>query len=187
MNDHNTSRSFQHLLSHSLARSLVLGERERWKIASLKSISEISERELFMLTISSYRFRVFTVVYFTKNSITEKYVANALAVPLNKLDKNSFYDYIGEVGNKLCGTVKRELGNHLPKMGMSTPNRLDMASIPYLIETKFNFESNILAAYENNILFHAGLYVVSDENFDFRIPIEWTKEQSNFIGDIELF
>jgi hypothetical protein len=180
-------KSFQSLLSHSFVDSLTTEKDNEWEVSSINDISEIAEQELFMLTISSYRFRIFLLFYFTKSEALEEYVSGALHLPRQELENERFYDFLGEVGNKFCGAIKRELGHHLPHMGMSTPNRLNIESIPYISDINFDFKSHIKAESTNNIVFHSSLCVMMDGELDFRIQDDWNKKEEAEAGELELF
>jgi len=178
-------KGFDDLLGVSLIDSLKSDNYSEWDIKSEAS-DNIKEKELFMLTVSSYHFRAFLILHFTKNDKTIGYVSNALNVPPDKLDDIRYYDYLGELGNGLCGMYKRELGKYFPYLGMSTPNLMMGATLKHMSIWNYEHESHWSARSPDDLNFHGSIFVSSYGDVDFKYKA--TQLDANVeTGELEFF
>jgi len=168
----NAKNGFETLLMQCLTESLKTNSDPDWKLQAIDTLDEVNEAEFFMLTLSSFTFKSFVLLHFTRNESTMKYVENALQITNEVPDESKFYDFLGEIGNGFCGGLKRELGNYLPNLGMSTPNRLTKQSLTHITALDCDFETHFSASSEGSILFYGSLYVRSYNDMDFRIQHE---------------
>jgi hypothetical protein len=186
------NEEFKHELSQlfkqSLGEALPTGANgESWSISELSDNNEINLPEFFVLTISSQLFRVLIFLHFVKNTISEQYVADALGVNAASLEADKFYDFLGEIGNGFCGTIKRELCHTVPSLGMSTPNRLDRACLQYMTNLNVEFESHVKTEMENGPTFYSSLYLCADNDLNFQVARRASAEPETDSGDLEFF
>lgn len=155
-----------------------------WNIIELKKDERIRAREFTLLTMCTYDFRLFTTLHFTYNERTINYVAESLNISRNQIDRQKFYDYLGEYGNNYCGTLKRELGQIFPHLGMSTPDRLDRRVFPHFENLKYEHTLHLKATSEQKVNLYFGLFVCPYGDLDFKIS---KKIETISTGELELF
>jgi len=114
-------------------------------------------------------------------------VSRALNLENNILQESRYFDFLGEVGNNLCGSFKREIGKHFPHTGMSTPNRLAAPSLPYLQKIAGDYFTHIHACDEiSKSRFVGSIYLSAFSDIDFKAePFE--PNNSVDTGALELF
>jgi len=178
--------SFETLLMKCLSESLKTNANPDWDLRAIDKLDGANEAEFFMLTLSSFTFKSFVLLHFTRNEPTMKYVEDALQITSEVPDEDKFYDFLGEIGNGFCGALKRELGNYLPNLGMSTPNRLTKQSHAHIAALDCEFETHLAASSEEKILFYGSLYVRSYSDMDFRIQHQ-TIDNDVESGEVEFF
>lgn len=161
-------------------------EPESWLIKEKSSNEEMNEKEFFMLTISSQLFRIFVLLHFTKNEATEQYTADILKAGSATIDDDKYYDFLGEVGNAFCGSLKRELAKTVPSLGMSTPNRLSQDCMKYIDALKIDYECHASAEHHGNPLFYASIYVCADEELNYEVKANAAEDEVDS-GELEFF
>lgn len=146
-------------------------------------------KEFVLLTITNPLFRILTVIHLNNDEATKAFVANKLNTGVEALTDERFYDYISEVGNTLCGSIKRSMNAHIASLGMSTPNRLVSGSMKYMLSQKPSFESYQHIEINGQTLFECGVYVCNDVELDFDITtITSTVEvEEADCGELEFF
>lgn len=142
--------------------------------------------EFFVLTVSSQLFRMFVLIHFSKNEQSESFVANALNVSASSLSDDSFYDFLGEVGNAFCGYLKRELNKTIPHLGMSTPNRLSKECLPYMKSLKTDYEQHAVAEFCAESLFYASAFLSADQELNYSVQASAVEDDSDS-GELEFF
>ncbi|TNC82966.1 MAG: hypothetical protein C9356_00510 [Oleiphilus sp.] len=143
--------------------------------------------EFFLLTVSSQLFRIFILLHVSRNQHAENFVAKALNIGTNAVTEENFYDYLGEVGNAFCGSIKRNLNKTVPHLGMSTPNRLDKDCLPYLSSFKIDDEVHAIAEYQGQTLFHASAYLSADDELNYEVKSQAIDEAEPDSGELEFF
>jgi len=177
-------RSFVSCYEESLTAS---SSPEYWSIKEKQSLPDLNEAEFYVLTMSSQLFRIFILMHFTKSPQTDSFVANVLNINPKSVDNDKFYDYLGEVGNAFCGSVKRDVGRIVPSLGMSTPNRLSKDCLKYMPLLKTDFEAHAVAEYNDTPLFYASIYLSADEELNFEVNTHQTNEDDVDSGELEFF
>ena len=177
-------RSFKSCYEESLATG---SDSSRWSFKEKQALNELNESEFFVLTMSSQLFRVFILMHFTKSPQTEAFVADVLNINSSSVDDEKFYDYLGEVGNAFCGSIKRDVGKIVPSLGMSTPNRLNRDCLKYIDLLHTDFESHAVAEYDDNPLFYASIYLSADEELNFNVNTSKTDSDDIDSGELEFF
>lgn len=156
-------------------------------IKESKAAKDVTHDEFILLTISAQAFRVFLVMQFDKNSMTENLVSNAILKGNGVLTDDAFYDYIGELGNAFCGAIKRDLTDIVQHLGMSTPNRLSKDCLPYLIDFETHFEHHIVAEINEQTLFNVSLYLNADHELDYEVNRAAAADLEVETGELEMF
>tara|TARA_R110002073_G_scaffold53838_1_gene138662 strand:- start:124418 stop:125047 length:630 start_codon:yes stop_codon:yes gene_type:complete len=171
----------------SFEEAFVAGsDTSRWQFKEKSTLENLDTKEFYVLTMSSQLFRIFIFLHFSKNDDTEKFVSSVLNLTSAKLDEDKFYDYLGEVGNAFLGSIKRDLGKHIPSLGMSTPNRLSIDCLKYMKNLNSNFESHAISTFDDKVLFYSSVYLVADEELNIHID-RHSLENEVDSGELELF
>lgn len=180
-------RGFSAILANSLLESLpVVTDRSAWNIRPVNDLRDIKEKEVMMLVVSAFTFRTCVFLHFTRTPEMMSHIAKTVDVSVDQYSKQACYDYISELSNGFCGALKRELGRHFKNLGISTPNKLQEASLNYVNELKYDFDTHVKAIHNNQEYFSASLLVCAYAKLDFV-----TKHSSNSDevepGELELF
>jgi len=138
---------------------------------------EPPEKSLLVLTVASYVFRLVTIFHVEADKITEDYFTRDGSAGL-------FADVIGEIGNRCCGAMNRELGNHFLHLGMSTPYMLKSKCFQFLNELKPTYVSQHRILINGSVSMHATLCFCAYAPIDFRIDTSAAEEVT---GELELF
>ncbi|MBI3563224.1 MAG: hypothetical protein HY080_16080 [Gammaproteobacteria bacterium] len=179
--------SLETLLQKCLDDTLKTVAHKNWNIRKLDKFNADMPAQFVMLTISSYAFRIFMLLHFSKNTSTTAYVARALKLDVDKIGESRYYDYLGEMGNTFVGGFKRDLGIYFPHLGMSTPNRLAAASMQFLSEMKFDYSSHFKASHGEDLNFIGSIYVSAYRDLNFRVEKIHKTQSEAEIGALELF
>ena len=140
-------------------------------------LGELPGKDIVVLTISSYLFRLITIFHVTPDRATADY--------FNKSDANrDFHEVFNEHGNLCVGAMNRDLGNHFVHLGMSTPYKLQNNSAPYISELNPGYVSHHRIGINADISLHATLCLCAYRPLDFRIDPHQAEEE---FGEIELF
>jgi len=177
---------FDDLLGMCLHEVVKTPANTDWSVKTVDKFADIRSNEFYILTISSYKFRVFLILHFSEDIKTRTYVANALNVAADKLEDRQYYDFLGEVGNAFCGIYKRELGKYIPHLGMSTPNRMRSATLEHLAIWNHEHVSHVRVKSDDDIMFFGSIYVSSYGDVDFRMTSKTLNEDVE-MGALELF
>lgn len=175
------------LLTSSLEESLKINTYPAWVFQTLTDSEQVAAPEFTMLTISSYDFRLFVLLHSSCDEPTMRYAADALQMPLEQLTTARYYDFLGELGNRFCGTFKRDLGNCYRHMGMSTPNRLRSGSLKHLKSLSFAHDIHVSARTSEEPIFYASVYVSVYGSREFRLDNLVKAEEPAEVGALELF
>ena len=177
---------FNSLLSSSMEAALHSQSNPGWNLQFVEGDREDKEGEFIMLTIVSPAFRLFVLLKFCNDENMYSYVAKSLNVDRTALSEDRYYDYLCEVGNSFCGTLKRELGKHFSYMGMSTPSRLSMEGPAYLKELTFDHHRIVKASdAASKIQMFGGIYLSAYGDIDFKVSKQADAEVNS--GALELF
>ncbi len=184
----NAKQGLETILSECLHDSLRTANNPEWNVRSGFADADMKEQQVYMLTVSSYTFRIIVLLQFTDNAATRAYVAHALKIERDKLDESRYYDYLGEMGNTFCGAFKREVGKYYPHTGMSTPNKLAGQSLRYLTQIATDFHTHVKASEEiDKARFIGSLYISAFGDVDFKVEKGKKVEEPVETGALELF
>lgn len=157
------------LLSSCLEESLKTEAYTSWTMKTLQNSDQVIATEFTLLTISSYDFRIFILLHSSCNGDALRYASDALHISQDQLTTTRFYDFVGELGNRFCGAFKRDLGYCFPHLGMSTPNRMNNASLKHLKSLSFANDIHVCAKAADGATFYASLLVSIYGTREFRL------------------
>jgi len=135
------------------------------------------EKQIAVLTIASYLFRLLTIFHFTADRATTTYFGRENA-------DTSFEEDFGEVGNLCCGAMNRDLHKHFLHLGMSTPDFLASHCLPFLTELKPGFISQHKITINDSVSMHATLCLCAYAPIDFRVDEAEAEDET---GALEMF
>lgn len=176
-------RSIDSIFSKAASKNLLLDqtcdviEISHLPASAPTEIVSAPYTQLFLLTISSYLFRLTTIFHVSKDKQAEAYYTR-------NGEGNDFLEVFSEQGNMCCGAMNRELGNHFLHLGMSTPSVLDSACTPFLNELKSNHISRHTIRINCAFSIQATLCLRAYANLDFKVDTHAPEEE---YGTIELF
>lgn len=174
---------FDHLIGTAI-KGAFAAPGQACEVRAMADASRIKEQKVVMLTVSSYLFRVMTMVYFTLNEQTKQHFAAVNKTAASEMDQQAFLDVIGECGNICCGSLNRELARHFPHIGMSTPNILDRRCVDFLQTLKAGYIKHFEVDL-GGVTLHASLCVCDDADLDFLVDTRAVEEEST--GELEMF
>jgi hypothetical protein len=158
--------------------NLAMGGGDSIEIEPLpRAGGELPEQNMFVLTISSFLFRLVTVFHIDQVGAVADYFRKSASA-------DRFDEVFGEIGNMCCGAMNRELGRHFDHLGMSTPHMLDGRSAAYLGELRPDHVSRHRITINGQLGMHATLCLCAYAPLDFRA--EAPAETSDH-GAIEFF
>jgi hypothetical protein len=178
---------FENVLHRCLEESLRTEAHPAWQMHSVADPSDISTQRFMMLTVTSYDFRLMVLLHFSCDKASMKYVADSLELGAAELPMIRYYDFLSEIGNNFCGTIKRELGEYFPHLGMSTANHLDRGSLKHVKSWPVDHDMHIKAHAEEGAVFYGSLYVSSFGELDFDLAQRSESENAVEMGALELF
>ncbi len=178
------TNSFDQMLMLGIKASMGDTASTDCVVEVLTDPSEIEETQVVMLTVASYVFRVFVMVYFSPDESTKAHFANVTHVDPSEMSEQAFLDAIQECGNMCCGTLNRELVRAFPHVGMSTPNIIERECVHYLQSLPGGHLQHFRAANNAGKKFYFGICVRDFANIDFA----WEPvEELVSAGEMEFF
>ena len=122
---------------------------------------------LILLSLSSYQFHSLVLV-----------IADSSRATCEVTD-----DLLLEMGNTFCGSLKRQLGQHLPNLGMSTPHALSVGCLPKLLDS--HRLPMVAGCHDSRGLSVTGWLLVPGD-LDLQLVPE-TADEVESTGELELF
>ena len=149
------------------------------EIVALNKNSDISihEKNIVVLTISSFLFKVLTIFHIGEDEETKNYF---LGTSPNK----SLTEAFSEIGNLCIGAMNRELLQYFPHLGMSTPYTLSSRCLSFLSELNPEHVSRYSITINNSARLQATVCICGYAPIDFSVNREETVDTS---GELELF
>ncbi len=176
--------AFDYIMSGALKGALCASPEEQCEVEVIHDTKAITEKKVVLLTVSSYLFRVMTLLYFTLDRNTKQHFANLNKVEPETMSESDHLDVIGECGNIFCGALNRELARHFPHLGMSTPNVLDRDCVDYLDQLDAGYIKHFKVRINDALTMHASLCVCDFADIDFTVDMTQTEESN---GELEMF
>ncbi len=174
---------FEHVFKHGLKESLSPLADDDCVLTVLPDLAQAQERQVVVLTISSFLLRLTVLIYFTPDAITKEHFARVNHKSVEEMDVQNFQDIVSECGNICCGIMNRDLLTIFPHMGLSTPSILDKQCAAYLDVLKYGHIKHIRVDINNVVRFHATLCVSEHADLDFSVDV--SAEEST--GELEMF
>jgi hypothetical protein len=175
---------FDHTVIGALKTALCASSDDHGEVDIIVDTSVIKEKKVVLLTVSSYLFRVMTVIYFTLDQPTKNFFAATHKVDPEGVSDDDFLNMIGECGNIFCGAINRALVPHYPHIGMSTPNVLDRECIDFMQDLGANYIKHFKIVINGGFSLHASLYVCDFADIDFAVDMTQAEEST---GELEMF
>lgn len=144
------------------------------------------EREVVMLTVSSYLYRVLLFIHFNRDAATRGYVADLAGTSLSEMDDERFNDVMMERGNLCCGALNRDIATVLPHIGMSTPCILHRSSMEHVSALAPAYTRRFKADVSPAVSLHFTLALCAFANLDFAFEPR-TVEEDETAGELEMF
>jgi len=176
--------AFEFYFQQAIKGALPASADDRCEVKVLDHVSQVRGKQLVILTVSSYLFRVMTLLHFTLDARFKQHLAAINRRPVDELSDAEFLDVLGEVGNILCGALNRDLAHHIPHLGMSTPNFLDRHCVEFIDELGASFVRHFEIEVNGDLKLHATLAVSEFADIDFRADTTVVEENH---GELEMF
>lgn len=171
------------IFTRAAARNLIVAGNDPIAIEPVvgKRPLEPPGTQFLVLTISSYLFRLLTMIHYTPDRATRAYFNR-------NSEERSFGEAFGEVGNLCCGQMKRDLGDHFMHLGLSTPYTLDGKCMAFLDLLKPTHLSQYEILINGNVPLHATLCLCAYGELDFRARTDTQRDEAAVsTGALELF
>lgn len=175
----NVKQGIDFIFTKAAKSNLLVNSGDLIEITALPTgkVIETPEKNIVVLTISSYLFRLLTIFHVNPDKTTEAYFTKSES-------GRDFFEVFSEMGNMCCGAMNRDLGNYFPHLGMSTPYVLESKCIPFLKELRPNYVSQHKMVINGSITMHATLCMCSYAPIDFRVDMSIAEEET---GALEMF
>ena len=167
------------IFTRAAAINLAVAPTDRVEVVPLDGhgLTVPPEKNIMVLTIASYVFRLLTIFHVDTDSATEAYFTRSGAA-------GEFRDCFGEIGNRCCGAMNRELGRYFQHMGMSTPSMLESKCLPYLADLDPTYLAHHRIRINDALVLHATLCLCAYAPIDFHVDHEVAPETT---VELELF
>jgi hypothetical protein len=173
-----TRQSINDIFIRAARTNLAMNDGDSVEVGRVADdpFSVAAERNIVVLTISSYLFRLLTVFHVDSAGATAAYFARGEC-------SRPFDEIFGEVGNLCCGAMNRELGGHFAHLGMSTPYMLEAKCAGFLRELRPGYAARHRIDINGAVTLHATLCLCAYAPLDFRAQ----PPAAETLGCIELF
>lgn len=173
MIDLTQKKSLTTLLSKMLCQSLdYVTSKSAWELRTLTNANEINTTEFSMITLTSYTCRFILLLHFNTSKAVFECVANSLKMTREDLSNHKFYDFVGEITNMFCGSMKRTLGLSIPHLGMSVPNHLPKQSMVFFKDLDCEFQVHLEARATDELIFCASLFLWTYGKVEFKFATD---------------
>lgn len=167
------------IFARAVKSNLAVAATDTVEVVQLpdRNLVEIPGKDIVVLTISSYLFRLLTIFHVNPDQATENYFTKYQP-------KRAVHDVFGELGNLCVGAMNREMGQHFLHLGMSTPYVLESSSLPFLNELKPAYVARHLIRINSDVSMQATLCLCAYAPIDFSVESDVAEYET---GTIELF
>ena len=174
-----TKQGFDFIFTKAAKANLVVNSGDSIEITPLPGgkVVETPEKEIVVLTISSYLFRLLTIFHINPDKVTAAYYSKSETGPV-------FTEVFSEMANLCCGAMNRDLHNHFPHLGMSTPYLLESKCMPFLKELRPQHVAQHKIVINGSLTMHATLCLCAYAPMDFRVDMSAPEEET---GGLEMF
>jgi len=179
-----TEVALDFLVSGALKSALPAACAEPGSVSIVADAKEIAGKKVVLLTMSTYVFRIVTMLYFTLDEPTVRYFGGAEATETQRMSDADCIDSICECANTFCGALNREVARNFPHIGMSTPNVLDRHCVDYLHELDAGYAKHFKVQVSDSFALYASVCVCDFAHLDFTVDQTRVDEA---VGELELF
>lgn len=173
------------LLESSIKHALLdIPVDDHWQTQDVSDFRDIDTERAVILTVANHHFKLFVTIDF-KVDECKYFIQSYLFSAKEVFDDSVFNDYILEMGNSICGVLKREIGKSIPALGMSTPNFLSRESINYIAGFAPEKHISKQVIYNEQLAFYVNCYLITNSKSDFAVNI--VEEDDVDAGELELF
>jgi hypothetical protein len=142
-------------------------------------------RDMVMLTVASYRFRVLLFIHFDRDAATRHHLAELSGMPVEQMVDERFIDAMMERGNLCCGALNRELAQFFPHIGMSTPCILPGSSLEHISALQPSMTRHYRTEFASGATLQLTLAICTISDIDF--PFDMREVATAASGELELF
>lgn len=174
--------SLESLLELSLESSF--GNQAECSTVSKKQVKD--KQRVSILTMSSYSFRIVILVFYNEDDMLRRLIAEETKINPGAVDEARIQDYMQEVGNAICGTMKRELGTTFSHLGMSTPYILEQSSMEYLEKLDFSLQVYKKLLLPSGLELFGGIAASAQNDIDFHFE-KGASNDGVDLGELEMF
>lgn len=175
----------------SLDSMMVVGLRQSiaqshpgTQICAVPEVPQTLLTHMAVLSIASYSFRIITALHFAHDLRTREWIASVIGMDEPAMGQQQFIDAIGEIGNMCCGAMNRELGAFYDCLGLSTPQILNIRSLPHMAQIGTDHLQHFRIDMLEDMPLHASLCAKAYAPMDFHWQMPEVQEAA---GDLELF
>jgi hypothetical protein len=175
---------FDHFVAQAAKNALALADGH-CPVLPADDASAI-ERDVVMLTVSSYTFRVLLFIHFESNDATRMHFGALTNKSTDEMAGERFLDAVMERGNLLCGALNRDLSLYFPHIGMSTPCILHRSAVEHIDAVDPAFTRRYRAEVSSDLALHLTVAVCAFADLDF--PFErHAAVENETAGELEMF
>jgi hypothetical protein len=181
-----SKRVLETIFLRAARSTLIRDPADRIEIEPLPhgKLIEPSEERLLALTISSYRFRLLTLLHYSVNRSTNDYFNGGA-------ERSNFDSAFGEFGNLCCGAMKRDFGNSFMHLGMSTPATLESRCLSFIDVLNPSLVLQYRIDINDSVPLHASLCLCAYDDIHFDASESTAPEATGglemFTGTIDFF
>ena len=172
-------KGLNHIFTRAAQATLAQDPADTVAIEQLAGalLVDTPEKQIVVLTVASYVFRLMTIFHVSGDSATQNYFTRSDP-------ERALSEVFGELGNLCCGAMNRDLGQHFLHTGMSTPYLLESACIAFLNELKPAYVAQHRIVINDSLVMHATLCLCAYAPIDFHVDTQIAAEAT---GELELF
>lgn len=149
--------------------------------------AEGSQRQLVVLNMSSYLFRIVALFDFDNTAATTAHLTGQGRGGDRSLDDQAQFDIYAEFVNMVCGAVNRGLCAEFLHAGMSTPFRLESSCARYLSVLKPTRVQSFEVAVDDGMRFDVTVCVCLASGATLDFDVDRREPEVEAAGELELF
>lgn len=179
------------LFEQAIRENSVAGGQDRCVVTSRPLAAmpqaDAAKRQLVVLNISSYVFRIVALFVFESDAATATHFARVLRSNQPQLQGQALLDAYAELTNMICGAVNRGLRADFRHSGMSTPFLLESSCADYVSILNPSHTHAYDVEINESVRFQLVVCscVAASANLDFDIDRSTREEEVS--GELELF
>lgn len=186
----NASAAIDWLFEKAVRDNSVLGGEESCIVtrkAEMAAPVEEAKRQLVVLNISSYAFRIVALFDFGTDAATVAHLARLSRSGDKTLEGQALFDAYAEFVNMVCGAVNRGLCAELQHAGMSTPFLLESTCSRYVSVLGPTRVQAYEVAINDGVRFNFTVCVCVANATTLDFDIDRSENEAASSGELELF